>query len=585
MPTPDASQFTQLKKYNAVQARMAEGQPQSRTLTHLHQPIPSVTHPLNFLASFTNKYISTPVFVPINRVTGVEYKPKVPGGNVFGVRSSTGATGSTGGVGSLPNTIIVRDSSFTNDEVTFARTIDSSSPYFNRNAYYFYLTGLSRGYLYTFEITAASLALPGYPGNAQSLILLHSSQTLPLTYANTVVYNGGEGTSLLSNISGRDIQGDWSLVVTSLIDGVVGTFTLKITRLQLTILEYNSDYGDSVVWGATTFTKQTGFSYSATITSIPSGAVPNASSLTSVTIPSSVTTIGIGAFEGASTLTSITIPSSVTTIGIGAFENSGLTSVTLPTNLTSISDYMFASCAQLTSIIIPSSVTTIGQGAFSDSGLTSVTIPNSVTSIGESAFSNCAQLTSVTLSANLTSIRESVFSNTGLTSVTIPNSVTSIDDSAFYNCSGLTSITIPNSVTSIGLSAFQNAGLTSITIPTSVTSIGESVFSNCIQLTSVTLPNNLTSIGSFLFAQCYSLISITIPSSVTSIDSYAFSQCTGLTSITIPDSVTTIGSAAFQGCSALTTVYISSETASSLGRASPNPSVSFFGKTVATVLP
>ena len=306
MPTPDASQFTQLKKYNAVQARMSEGQPQSRTLTHLHQPIPSVTHPLNFLASFTNKYTSTPVVVPINRVTGVQYKPKVPGGNV------NGQTGGSGGIILVP-----------------------------------------------------------------------------------------------------------------------------------TILEYNAQQGPSVVWGATTFTRQTGFSYSATITSIPSVAVPNASSLTSVTIPSSVTSIGTGAFEGASSLTSITIPSSVTSIGIGAFENAGLTSVILPTNLTSISDYMFAGCAQLSSITIPSSVTTIGQGAFSDSGLSSVTIPNSVTSIGESAFSNCVQMTSVTLSTNLTNIGENAFTNSGLTSITIPNSVTTIGTDAF-SLSQLTSVTIAN---------------------------------------------------------------------------------------------------------------------------------------------
>ena len=97
MPTPDASQFTKLKKYNAVQARNVEGEPQSRTRSHLFQPVPSVTHPLNFLASFTNKYTSSGIFSRINIVTGRQYKPKVPGGNVNG--QTFGGDGGGGGGG------------------------------------------------------------------------------------------------------------------------------------------------------------------------------------------------------------------------------------------------------------------------------------------------------------------------------------------------------------------------------------------------------------------------------------------------------------------------------------------------------
>lgn len=85
MPTPDASQFTQLKKYSAINRRQADGQSQQKRVTHLYQPLPSVTHPLDFLASFTNKYTTTPpVFVPFNRSTGLSAKTKVPGGHVFG---------------------------------------------------------------------------------------------------------------------------------------------------------------------------------------------------------------------------------------------------------------------------------------------------------------------------------------------------------------------------------------------------------------------------------------------------------------------------------------------------------------------
>jgi hypothetical protein len=74
MPTPDASQFTQLKKYSAINRR----QDSQKTITHLYQPVPSVSRPVDFLASFTNKYTSGPGYTPINVVTGRQSKPKVP---------------------------------------------------------------------------------------------------------------------------------------------------------------------------------------------------------------------------------------------------------------------------------------------------------------------------------------------------------------------------------------------------------------------------------------------------------------------------------------------------------------------------
>jgi hypothetical protein len=84
MPTPDASQFTQLKKYSAINRRQ-DAISQQKTITHLYQPVPSASRPNDFLASFTNKYTSTPAFIRINVVTGKQAKPKVPGGSRFGV--------------------------------------------------------------------------------------------------------------------------------------------------------------------------------------------------------------------------------------------------------------------------------------------------------------------------------------------------------------------------------------------------------------------------------------------------------------------------------------------------------------------
>lgn len=79
MPTPDSSQFTRLKKYAAINTG-DKGQVQQKTITHLYQPVPSVTQPVNFLPSFTNKYVQGTTFKQINHVTGIQYKPKVPAG-------------------------------------------------------------------------------------------------------------------------------------------------------------------------------------------------------------------------------------------------------------------------------------------------------------------------------------------------------------------------------------------------------------------------------------------------------------------------------------------------------------------------
>ena len=58
MPTPDASQFTTLKKYNAIDSRMQTNG--IKQITHLSPFVPSVSNLADFLASFSNKGIPPP---------------------------------------------------------------------------------------------------------------------------------------------------------------------------------------------------------------------------------------------------------------------------------------------------------------------------------------------------------------------------------------------------------------------------------------------------------------------------------------------------------------------------------------------
>ena len=77
MPTPDASQFTQLRKYKAIDWRPENG---VKVFTHLYQPIPSVRHPVDFLPSFTNKKVR-PLLVSLpNHPSARKANPTVPAG-------------------------------------------------------------------------------------------------------------------------------------------------------------------------------------------------------------------------------------------------------------------------------------------------------------------------------------------------------------------------------------------------------------------------------------------------------------------------------------------------------------------------
>jgi len=76
MPTPDASQFTQFKKYGAIDSRMKTNG--VKQITHLSPFVPSVSNLADFLASFSNKSVRPLSFQGINYNIGVNGKLRVP---------------------------------------------------------------------------------------------------------------------------------------------------------------------------------------------------------------------------------------------------------------------------------------------------------------------------------------------------------------------------------------------------------------------------------------------------------------------------------------------------------------------------
>jgi hypothetical protein len=83
MPTPDASQFTQLKKYAALDSRANTSG--GKQITHLTPFVPSALRPRDFLASFSNKSVNPKTYLGINYPAGhgsPQTKVFVPSGAV-----------------------------------------------------------------------------------------------------------------------------------------------------------------------------------------------------------------------------------------------------------------------------------------------------------------------------------------------------------------------------------------------------------------------------------------------------------------------------------------------------------------------
>jgi hypothetical protein len=77
MPTPDASQFTQQKRYTAINKRLETGG--SKLVdNHLYQYVPIITGLPDFLSSFSNKNTKfIPRFIRWNITTGSQQKARV----------------------------------------------------------------------------------------------------------------------------------------------------------------------------------------------------------------------------------------------------------------------------------------------------------------------------------------------------------------------------------------------------------------------------------------------------------------------------------------------------------------------------
>lgn len=354
-----------------------------------------------------------------------------------------------------------------------------------------------------------------------------------------------------------------------------------------------------------------------TITSLPSSAFSNCSSLENVIFADNcaLSAISASAFNKCSSLKNIDLPDNITTISSTAFQYSGLISIELPIDLVTIGDRAFQSCLSLESVVFHDNVTTLGQQVFIYcSALKNVVLSNTLSSVNRGIFASCTSLKTIELPDSLTVIGDSMFSGcSSLKYVKLPGEATSLGSSVFASCTSLETIDLPDTISSIGSLAFSETAIESITIPASVTSINTTAFSKAYKLrefiveegnenfsvrdgilfsseTPYILPNVLcgddetwtvpeyfTSLPSQFFAY-KTAGTVVIPSTVTEmVSSYLFKNSrikeviietpfteihsymynySHLEKIVLPDLVTYIGAYAFNGCSNLKEIII-----------------------------
>ena len=239
---------------------------------------------------------------------------------------------------------------------------------------------------------------------------------------------------------------------------------------------------------------------------------------------------------------SIRFDNYVTSIPSKAFKDcTTLESIYLPEGVTYIAPDAFEGCTNLKYIISPNSTNYSmfiynGELMAIAPGLTDITIPKEVKSIDRDVFQS-SKVENLTLYAG-----------------------TSIDAYAFRNNKTLKTLTIidvEHGNGKIGNNAFEQCSqLTQVRIGEGVSMIGGGAFYQCPQLTNVSIGGGGTELSYETFYNCSSLTSLTLGDGVTFIGDDAFYGCNSLTSVTIPDSVTFIGNSAFSGCSSLKAIYI-----------------------------
>jgi len=291
------------------------------------------------------------------------------------------------------------------------------------------------------------------------------------------------------------------------------------------------------------------------VTSIPSKAFKDCTTLESIYLPEGVTYIAPDAFEGCTNLKYIISPNS-DNYTMFVYNNEIMvvapaeTHFVIPEGVQTVEQGVFAN-SKVESIVFPKSMKSIGNYSFQNNKTLKSIVFNGPTRIGKSAFYECSSLTSVTFALTTTSMGTSVIEEMGFKNCTALSSVIffedefySIGSQAFYGCTELKRLQLPQSG-AFGNCVFAYSGLTELTIPGGI-SLHSECLSYCNKLKNVVIEAGVTEIPDCAF-QYSSLQTITLPNTIETIGEKAFYGCSSLISLTIPESVTSLSYCALSG--------------------------------------
>eukprot|EP00035_Acanthoeca_spectabilis_P006954 m.130859 g.130859 ORF g.130859 m.130859 type:complete len:837 (+) comp13732_c0_seq2:281-2791(+) len=272
-----------------------------------------------------------------------------------------------------------------------------------------------------------------------------------------------------------------------------------------------------------------------------------------VTIPDMLTSIPTNAFYNCSTLRSVAIPDSVTVVGGNAFKYCfSLTRVTLPDSVREIGHNAFFYCRRLASLRIPDSVAVIRSGAFfRTSSLAWIVLPNTNISLGllngvenpPGVLASCLGYGLALANGSQPRGNVTCIPCAGQRTIVLPDTVTHVGAHAFNGCDSIEVVLLPNNVTAIGDYAFYNTpSLSSIFIPDTVAAVGRGL--TCLGYGLELATRNSPRGRDVTCVPCNTRV-LDIPDTVVAVNRASFGGCSDVESIVIPDSVVTIGPETF----------------------------------------
>lgn len=127
-----------------------------------------------------------------------------------------------------------------------------------------------------------------------------------------------------------------------------------------------------------------------------------------------------------------------------AFEASTITSMLIPTSVKKIGQGAFKSCRNLNTVTLPDGIEHIPSDMFAESTLKKIIIPKTLQTIGYKAFFQCSNLRNLELNPNLKVIEESAFEGSGLEYIILTSKNVNVDRFAFLYCESLRYIIVPD---------------------------------------------------------------------------------------------------------------------------------------------